>query len=163
MHVTIEHVFAGIEPARYEALYFDEVFNESLGRHLRMGRKLVRLDRAADRIVRHVRWEPSHETGSEAKQVFGTSRASFLEELDYDTRTRRGEWRTVPNMFPERVKNTGTISFLVDPAGTKRTVDADAHVKLFGLGGRVEKVIIAEIKKSYEASAAFTREWLASH
>jgi hypothetical protein len=163
MHVTIEHVFAGIEPARYEAVYFDEVFNESLGRHLRMGRMLVRLDRTADRIVRHVRWEPSHAAGSEANQVFGTSRASFLEQLEYDTRTRRGEWRTVPNMFPERVKNSGTISIVADPAGTKRIVDGDAHVKLFGFGGRVEKMIVAEIAKSYEASAAFTREWLETH
>ena len=163
MHVTIEHVFTGIRPTAYEALYFDEAFNESLGRHLRMGRKLVRLDRNGERIVRHVRYEPVQAANSEAKQVFGTSRASFLEELDYDVRTRRGAWRTIPNLFPERVKNTGTIAFLDDAAGTKRTLDGDAIVKLFGFGGRVEKIIIAEIVKNYEASAAFTREWLATH
>ncbi|MEO8839944.1 MAG: DUF2505 family protein [Kofleriaceae bacterium] len=163
MHVTIEHVFAGIQPASYEALYFDEAFNESLGRHLRMGRKLVRLDRSPERIVRHVRYEPAQAPGSEAKQAFGSSRASFLEELDYDPRERRGAWRTVPNMFPERVKNTGTIAFLDDGAGTKRVVEGDAIVRLFGLGGRVEKIIVGEIVKNYEASAAFTRDWLATH
>lgn len=163
MHVTVEHVFAGIQPASYEALYFDEAFNESLGRHLRMGRKLVRLDRNSERIVRHVRYEPAQAAGSEAKQVFGSSRASFLEELDYDIHTRRGAWRTVPNLFPERVKNSGSIAFLDDAAGTKRIVEGDAIVKLFGFGGRVEKIIIAEIVKNYEAAAAFTREWLASH
>src|SRR5664279_4272907 len=128
MHVTIEHVFTGIRPGAYEALYFDEAFNESLGRHLR--------------------YEPVQAANSEAKQVFGTSRASFLEELDYDVRTRRGAWRTIPNMFPERLKNTGTIAFLDDAAGTKRTVEGDAIVKLFGFGGRVEKIIIAEIVKN---------------
>ena len=163
MHVTIEHVFEGIWPSAYEVLYFDETFNESLGRHLHMGRKLVRLDRTHDRIVRHVRYEPVQATGSEAKQVFGSSRASFLEELDYDIRTRHGEWRTVPNIFPERVKNTGTIAFLDDAAGTKRIVEADAIVKLFGFGGRVEKIMVREIVKNYEAAAAFTREWLATH
>ena len=163
MHVTIEHVFAGIQPAAYEALYFDEAFNESLGRHLHMGRMLVLLERSHERIVRHVRWEPAHAADSEAKQVFGSSRASFLEELDYDMRARRGTWRTVPNMFPERVKNAGTIAFLDDDAGTKRRVEGDAVVKLFGFGGRVEKIIINEIVKSYEASTVFTREWLATH
>ena len=163
MRVMIEHVFAGIRPEAYETLYFDEAFNESLGRHLRMGRKLLRLDRNAERIVRHVRYEPVQPANSEAKQVFGTSRASFLEELDYDVRRRRGAWRTIPNMFPERVKNTGTIAFLDDAEGTKRTVEGDAIVKLFGFGGRVEKVIVNEIVKSYEASTVFTREWLATH
>jgi hypothetical protein len=163
MLVAIEHVFERIQPAAYEALYFDEAFNESLGRHLRMGRKLVRLERSSDRIVRHVRYEPAHAADSDAKRVFGTSRASFLEELDYDVKTRRGAWRTIPNMFPERVRNSGEIAFLDDVAGTKRTVKGEAIVKLFGFGGRVEKIIVNEIVKSYEAGAAFTREWLATH
>jgi len=34
---------------------------------------------------------------------------------------------------------------------------------LFGFGGRVEKIIIAEIVKNYEASVVFTREWIATH
>jgi hypothetical protein len=163
MRVSIEHVFERIQPAAYEALYFDEVFNESLGKHLRMGRKLVRLERSADRIVRHVRYEPAQAPDSDAQRVFGSSRASFLEELDYDVKTRRGAWRTVPNLFPERVRNAGEILFLEDAAGTKRIVNGEAIVKLFGFGGRVEKVIVNEIVKSYEASAAFTREWLATH
>ena len=163
MLVAIEHVFERIQPAAYEALYFDEAFNEALGRHLRMGRKLVRLDRSAERIVRHVRYEPAQALDSDAKRVFGSSRASFLEELDYDVKTRRGTWRTVPNMFPDRVRNAGEIAFLDDVLGTKRTVKGEAIVKLFGFGGRVEKIIVAEIVKNYEASAAFTREWLATH
>lgn len=164
VHVAIEHVFAGIQPAAFEALYFDEVFNEALGRHLRMGRKLVRLDRPTEfTIVRHVRYEPAQAPGSEAKQAFGESRASFLETLDYDARTRTGQWATIPNMFPERVSNRGTICFFDDKTGTKRVVTGDVSVKLFGFGGRVEKIIVREIVKNYEASAAFTREWLASH
>src|SRR3954470_22410794 len=98
MKLAIEHVFAEIQPAEFEALYFDEAFNESLGTHLHMGRKLVRLEKAPNRIVRHVRFEPAQEPDSPVKQAFGTSRASFLEELDYDPRTRRGEWKTIPNM-----------------------------------------------------------------
>ncbi len=163
VHVAIEHVFAGIQPAAFEALYFDEAFNEALGRHLRMGRKLVRLDRANETIVRHVRYEPQQAPGSEASEAFGKSRASFLETLDYDTRTRRGTWKTIPNMVPDRVSNTGTIAFLDDKIGTKRVVEGEAIVRLFGFGGRVEKIIVREIQKNYELSAAFITEWLATH
>lgn len=161
MRVAIDHVFAGIRAAAYETLYFDEAFNESLGRHLHMGRKLVRLDRDADRIVRHVRFEPAQDPDSPAKQAFGSSRASFLEELDYDTRARRGSWKTIPNMFAERVKSTGTIAFVDVPEGTKRIVEGEVVVKLFGFGGRVEKMIVAEIVKSYAETTAFTRAYLA--
>jgi uncharacterized protein DUF2505 len=161
MRVAIEHVFEGIGAAAYETLFFDEAFNESLGRHLHMGRMLVRLDRDADRIVRHVRFEPAQDPDSPAKQAFGSSRASFLEELDYDARARRGAWKTVPNLFTDRVKNTGTIEFVDVPGGTKRIVTGDVVVKLFGFGGRVEKMIAAEIVKSYEQTTAFTRAWLA--
>ena len=161
MKVEIEDVFAGIQPAAYEALYFDEAFSESLGVHLHMGRKLLRLDRTADRINRHVRYEPSQDPDSATKQAFGTSRASFLEELDYDVRVRRGNWRTIPNLFADRVKITGTIEFAALAEGTKRSVIGEVAVKLFGLGGRVERMIAAEIVKSYEGSTEFTRAYLA--
>ena len=66
-------------------------------------------------------------------------------------------------MFPERVRNTGTIEFLDDAGGNEACrCEGEVIVKLFGFGGRVEKMIVAEIVKSYEASAAFTREWLAT-
>jgi hypothetical protein len=162
MRVEIEHVFEGIRPTAYAALYFDEGFNEALGKHLHMGRKLLRLDRSPERIVRHVRYEPAQDPDSPAKHVFGTSRASFIEELDYDVHAGRGQWRTVPNAFAERLRNVGTIEFADAPhGGTRRTVHGEVVVKLFGFGGRVEKVIAHEIVKNYTASAEFTRTWLA--
>lgn len=167
MRVELDHVFAGLQPAAYEALYFDEAFNDALGVHLHMGRQLVRLDHTTDhttdRIIRHVRYEPSQQPGSATKQAFGTSRASFLEELDYDVRARRGAWRTIPNLFADRVTSSGTIEFVATPAGTRRVVTGEVAVRLFGLGGRVERMIAAEIVASYEASTEFTRAWLATH
>ncbi|MEO6776433.1 MAG: DUF2505 domain-containing protein [Kofleriaceae bacterium] len=161
MKLAIEHTFTGIQPAEFELLYFDEAFNESLGSHLHMGRRLVRLDRDANRIVRHVRFEPAQAPDSPVKQAFGTSRASFLEELDYDPRTRLGVWKTIPNLMAERVTNTGTLELLSAPEGTRRVLRGEVKVKLFGFGGVVEKMIAAEIVKSYDATAAFTRAWLA--
>lgn len=162
MHVVVEHVFASLAPAAYEALYFDEEFNAALGRELALGRKLLRLERAADRIVRHVQYEPSRDPASPAGQAFGKSRASFIEELDYERGPRRGRWRTVPSFLAERVTNTGTLELVDEPGGgVRRIVRADVKVSLFGFGGRVEKIIAAEIVKSYTKSAAFTEQWLA--
>src|SRR6476469_9141401 len=108
MKVAIEHIFAGIECRDYEALYFDEAFNDAIGRELHMGRTLMRLDRSADRIVRHVCYEPNQDPDGPTQKAFGSTRAGFVEELDYDVRAQRGTWRTIPNMWADRVRNAGT-------------------------------------------------------
>jgi hypothetical protein len=161
MKVLIEHEFAQINCRDYEELFFDEPFNGLMGAALNMGRELLRLDRSGERIVRHVCYEPKRDPNSPAGQAFGTSRASFIEELDYNTRTHRGEWRTIPNLFPDRVRNTGTIELVATPIGVKRIVRGEVKVSLFGFGGLVERMIVAEIEKSYAATAKLTNEWLA--
>lgn len=158
---AIQHIFRGLQPPGYTALYFDEAFNTQLSDALHMGRKLLRLDRTPEKIVRHVCFEPRREAGSPADQAFGTSRASFIEELDFDLATGRGAWRTIPNLFTERVRNSGTIEFRGEDGGTQRIVRGEVKVSLFGFGGIVERMIVAEIEKSYAASTQFTLDYLA--
>jgi len=161
MRLTIEHIFEEIAVADYERLYFDEAFNDALGRELKLGRHLVRLERTDKRIVRHVCYEPAREPGHAIDQAYGSNKASFVEELEYDVAARRGTWRTVPNRWVDRVRNAGTIELGAAPKGTRRTVHADIAVRAFGFGGIVERMVAAEIQKSYEATTAFTRAWLA--
>ena len=162
MRVAIDHLFANLSCEAYEALYFDEAFNVALGQALQMGRQLVKLERTDDRIVRHTCFEPRRDPNTPAGQAFGTTRASFVEELEYDRRTRRGAWRTIPNLFPERVKSAGMIEFAGERGGVRRIVRGDVSVSLFGFGRMVEKMIVAEIEKSYASSTAFTERWLAT-
>jgi hypothetical protein len=161
MKVMIDDVFPGIACGEYESLYFDEEFNRTVGRELRMGRLLLHFERTETRILRNVQYEPDRDPDSPAGQAFGTSRASFIEELDYDPRTRRGTWKTIPNLMAERVSNTGTIEFVEAPGGTRRIVRGEVKVSLFGFGRLVEKMIVAEIEKSYANTTRITNEWLA--
>ena len=121
----------------------------------------MRLERTADRIIRHVRCEPARDPDSPAGQAFGTSRASFVEELEYDVAARRGRWRTIPNLFPDRVTNSGTIEFAEAPGGVSRIVRGEVKVSLFGFGRLVERMVVAEIEKSYASAATFTADWIA--
>ncbi|HEY1555389.1 MAG TPA: DUF2505 family protein [Kofleriaceae bacterium] len=161
MKFAIDHVFAGVSCPAYEALYFDESFNSDVSRALCMGRTLLRLDRGADQIVRHVGFEPARAAGAAIDQAYGASRASFVEELVYDVRARRGEWRTIPNRFAERVKTTGTIEFIDERGGTRRVVRGVVRVSLFGFGGIVERMIVGEIEKNYAATTELTNAYLA--
>ena len=157
----IDTLFAGITADEYESLYFDEDFNRAVGRELRMGRLLLHFERTATRIQRKVQYEPDRDPESPAGQAFGTSRASFIEELDYDPRSKRGAWRTIPNVFPDRVSNTGTIEFVGAPEGTRRIVRGEVKVSAFGFGRLIERMIVSEIEKSYANTTRITNDWLA--
>ena len=158
--VSIEDVFS-VGRATFEALFFDEAFNIAVGESQQLGRQLLRLDRSTDRVVRHVCYEPNRDPNSPAAQAFGSSRASFVEELDYDLRTHTGTWRTIPNMIPDRVTNAGTLALVEIDGATKRIVRGEVIVKLFGFGKLVERAVAAEIVKSYQRTTEFTRAWLA--
>jgi hypothetical protein len=163
MKVLIEHVFAGVDCDAYERLYFDEPFNEALGRLLQLGRTVLRFERTPDRIVRHVCFDAVHEPESPTAQAFGSSRASFVEELEYDVRARRATYRTIPSKFADRMTSTGTIELSSAAGGVRRTVRGEVKVSLFGFGRLVERMIVAEIEKSYAATSKFTTEWIAQH
>ena len=161
MNVLIDDVFVNISPAEYESLYFDEDFNEAIGRAMRMGRRLLHFERTDEQIVRKVHYEPDRDPDSPAGKAFGTSRASFIEELTFDRRTRTGTWRTIPNVFPDRVTNAGTIEFADASPGVRRIVRGEVKVALFGFGRMIERAVVREIVKSYQNTTAFTNEWLA--
>jgi hypothetical protein len=161
LKVQVDDEFLGISLPAYEALYFDEDFNSALGDALELGRQLIRLDRDAARVVRHVGYEPKRDPNSPAGQAFGSSRASFVEELDYDLHAHRGAWRTIPNVIADRVRNAGTIELTETPRGVRRVVHAEVRISLFGFGGLVERAVAAEIAKSYAKTTEFTLAWLA--
>src|SRR5262249_15536503 len=131
---VVSHTFDGIGADAYAALFFDEGFSAALGAALRLGRELVRLDRSPTRIVRHVRCEPDRAPDRASGQARGGSRASFVEEMEFDVRARRGTWRTIPSMFADRVRTEGTIEIVPAPRGATREVRGEVDVRMFGLG-----------------------------
>ncbi len=161
MKLLIDDVFAGIGSAEYETLYFDETFNEAVGQALQLGRRLLRFERTDERIVRHVEFEPVRDPSSPGGKALGNARASVIEELDYDRRTRQGAWRVTPNMHSERVRNVGTIEIADAGGGARRIIRGEVKVSAFGFGRIIERMVIAEIVKSYANTTRFTNEWIA--
>jgi hypothetical protein len=165
MKVLIEHTFA-IPPSEFAPLYFEEPFSIAVTSAAKIGRTLLRLDREGSRIVRHVRCEPERDIPPAiAKLIDG--RFHYVEELDFDLEGRRGQWRVIPSVVPDKVKASGTLEFL-DAAGpngekhTKRIVRGDVIISVFGVGSLVERFVVGEVEKSYDAASAFTDSYLAS-
>ena len=65
----------------------------------------------------------------------------------------------MPSHLPDKVDASGTIAMTPDGARVRRTVRGKVVVDVFGLGAIAER-FVAEVKKSYDAAAARTRELL---
>jgi hypothetical protein len=161
MKFTADHTFAGITPAEYEALYFDEPFAISMCESVKLGRTLERLERKDGRIIRHVRCEPVRDIPAPVAKALGGRRFSYVEELDFEEGKQRGRWRVVPNVATDKVDAGGTIAFLPADGGVRRLVEGEIKVNVFAIGGLIERFVVAEVEKSYADAAEFTRSYLA--
>jgi hypothetical protein len=110
--------------------------------------------------VRHVRVQPEREIPAPVAKLLGNRRLTYTEELEYEVGRWHGTWRIVPTVLADTIAIGGTLDFEAVPGGVKRILAGAIDVSLFGLGGLVEKVLVANVEKSYGDAAAFTNQWI---
>jgi hypothetical protein len=160
MKFRVEHTYEGVTFPEYEAIHFDEDFNAALSASVKLGRTVLKLERTPERIVRHVRIEPTRDIPGPVAKILGGKKFSYVEELEYEIGKGRGHWRTIPNILPDKLDSQGTLELVAAPGGVKRIVAGEIKVSVFGIGGIIEKFVVGDVEKSYDAAATFTREWL---
>lgn len=165
----IEHTFACDEETFWRALFFDADFNrEMFLEHLRFDDwALDRYEESDEAIERTIRVKPV--TGplpAPIKKIVGDN-LGYREEGRFDKATKRYRFEVIPNIKPDKVSIAGQI--WVEPAGdgpsdgsVTRILELEVNVKLFGVGGLVEKRIIEDTKKSYDESYGYMQRALAN-
>jgi hypothetical protein len=86
---------------------------------------------------------------------------SWREEGTWDSKTKRYRFKIIPASMPDKTTITGEV--WCEPKGDKkveRVCKMSVEVKIFMVGGMVEKRIMDDTKKSYEAAAKFTSEFV---
>lgn len=86
---------------------------------------------------------------------------SWHEEGTFDKATKRYKFKVTPASLPEKTTIEGEI--WCEPRGDKkceRIAKTNIEVKVFMVGGIVEKRIEADMRKSYDAAAKFTGEYV---
>ncbi|MBK7402471.1 MAG: DUF2505 domain-containing protein [Myxococcales bacterium] len=86
---------------------------------------------------------------------------SWTEEGTWDPKTGRYKFKVTPASLPDKTRIDGEI--WCEARGDKscdRIAKAFVEVKVFMVGGIVEKRIIDDMKKSYENAARFTNQWV---
>jgi hypothetical protein len=163
MKFHVEHTFRGIDLPAYERLFFDEPFNIELCKHTKLGRTLVKLEDKDGRRLRVVRVAPERDIPAPVAKVLGTTKLEFTESVDYQLGAGSARWSSEPSILRDKVESRGTFSFQVAPGGVRRVVDGVVNVKIFGVGGLVERFVVADIEKSYDKAAEFTQRWIDEH
>jgi hypothetical protein len=160
----VEHRFNCSEESFWTKVFFDPDYNRRLFlEYLKFTawRELRTEDRGdkVERVVEAV--PPIGDLPGPLKAVVGDG-AGYEERGLFDRKTHRYEATVVPNRLADKITVKIAISTVADgPENCKRIAQGSVIAKIFGVGGLLEKKMIADLEKSYAKSADFTNAFVA--
>ena len=112
------------------------------------------------RRLLHVRWTAERELPTVVKKVLGADRLSYKLVQHRDDERCHMVWEIVPPISKDRFQGSG--EFWIEPAagGCVRKVTGGIDIRIPIVGGRIEKLIGAEISKGHAANAKTATDWL---
>jgi Protein of unknown function (DUF2505) len=157
----IRHVVA-CDTDTYFKCVFDEEYNRRLYLDVLKFRELKPLSQEdkPDTITRKLYLNPAKmDLPGPIAKVVGD--LSWVEEGTYDKKTKRYRFKVTPGSNAEKTRIEGEI-WCEDrgPKKVERVAKAIVEVKIFMVGGLIEKRILDDMKKSYDAAAKFTDEFV---
>ncbi len=161
--VRIVHRFDCDEPTFWERIFFDEAFNRAMYlEHLQFQKWEILEQKETDTAIsRTVSVTPKvGDLPGAIKSLIGDN-LTYREIGTFDKAKRRYELSVVPNVLSDKISVRGaTWVEPVTPKQCSRVFEARVSVNVFGVGGIIEKRIIADLQLSYNAGAVFTAEYL---
>jgi hypothetical protein len=95
-------------------------------------------------------------------KILGGEAIAYTETIEYALGSGRGRWQTASSVLTDKISSDGELFFRQAGNGVERQVVGHVTVRLFGLGGLIERFIVADVENSYERAAEFTQHYLAS-
>ncbi|MCH2108150.1 MAG: DUF2505 domain-containing protein [Polyangiaceae bacterium] len=123
--------------------------------------EITRLEEKGDRVERTVEVEPYiGELPPAVKKVIG-ERICYREEGSLNIPEKCYELRVISNVLPSKILVSGSQrTEKVDEHTVNRIFEMEVQVKIFGVGGLIEKSIVADLKKGYNLGAVYTNEYI---
>ena len=159
----IRHTYNCSEETFWSEIFFSKEFNRKLFlEHLGFKKwEILRFDESDDTIVRELENHPvTGELPAALAKVIGDN-IGFREKGTYDKTKRRYRFKITPNRLANKLSISGEIH--VEPRGEERCeriVDLEVVAKVFGLGGMIEKRIIADTEDSFRRGFEFAQTQL---
>lgn len=166
MKFTIRHPYA-IEPeAFWREVFFDAEYNNKLyleGLRFEGFEVLEETNPADGRCTRKVRVKPRFDAPAAVRGLVGDS-MSYVEDGRLELAGPNApRWisKVLPSALPDKTKVSAEMWLeRTGPGQSDRVAVFDVEVKVFGVGGMVEKFLEKSMRENYEKAAAFTNEWV---
>ena len=97
-----------------------------------------------------------------ARAVLRPEMLAWVEESSYDARTHTFAWRIVPDHFRAIAHAHGTAAVAAEgERAVRRRIEGDVRIAVPLLGARIEAMIVARLRRSYDAVARAEAAFLA--
>lgn len=161
--VEVEHTFNCSEATFWDRIFLDPEYNERLFKtelKFPVWREVSREERGGV-LYRTLEVVPYvGELPAALKAVVGEG-VGYEERGQLDRANRRYKVEVVPNRMAEKVSVKVEMSTTPDGENRcRRKARAEANVKIFGVGGALEKRLLSDLERSYQKSADFTNRFI---
>ena len=160
----IEQTFDCDEDTYWNRVFLDDDFNQKLyAGHLQFPRWTVdKSHDTGDALERTITIVPkTGEIPKPIKKLIGDN-IGYREEGRFDKTKKRYSCRIIPNSMADKATVLGEMWIEPQGTGIRRIFELTVTVKVFGVGGMVEKRIIEDTRKGYDDSYPFVVEHLRS-
>lgn len=154
-------------PDKYWDMFFSDAYNAALWQHLDIEREVVEFRREGEGdnevIHRTQRLTPKRDVPSALRKLVKDA-VSYEERNVWRRAQNAMEVVTTPNFFADKFTASGV--YKLEPIGEdklRRIWKANCACRVPLVGGKVEKHVVEEVKRSYQATTIFTRKWIAEH
>ena len=162
MRLDNQH-FVPTDPRTWWELMEDPEFLAATDANSGVLRETLRNEPGAGRDGRrllHVRWSSQRELPGVVKRVLGADHLSYELVQHMDDENLRLDWEIVPPVSKDRFEGSGTFWIEAAPGGCVRHVRGAIDIRIPIVGGRIEKMLAAEISKGHAANAKTAQDWL---
>lgn len=162
----VEHTFNCSEETFWSKIFFDPAYNSSLfSKRLKFSHwQETKREESPDKIVRVIEASPPMgDVPAALKSLVGDG-VRYEERGVFERASKRYTVDVVPNRLADKIQVR--IQITTQAAGPDRVirrVNGTVQAKIFGVGGILEKKLIADLEKSYSKSAEFTNQWIADN
>ncbi len=162
--VKIEHIYNCSEDTFWDKIFFEDSYNEELFKKALEfpGYEVVDQKEDDSSIRRSIEVVPKlGPMPGPVKKLIGDG-LGYREDGTFDKKTKRYNIKITSNKLADKIKIEGVL--YVEPAGdgkVNRIFEAKVNVKIFGVGGMVEKQVIGDMETSYAKGAEFTNKYIA--
>ncbi len=163
MRFELRHAMPRSAAVAWQAFFHDDRYQAAL--QARADHDAEELERAVRGGLAYVKTQiTSHkDLPPVMARAIGASRLSYVLEQWRDDAKMELRWKVTPPAARDKVRAEGTYRLVARPEGCERLVNGEISVSIPLVGGKIEKAIGGELKKSYEDSAVFARQWLMEH